>query len=267
MADLTDVAQALVDVINGALYPNGTSEASAINAACRVGRGWPLKGALDADLKAKVLNVSVIPVPGMERNTTRYSTDWQTLAQPVHSITATVTPTTVTLAGTVSVPQNVAVLVNGTAYIHAVQTGETLTSIATALAAQINVDTTASSAGAVITIAGAHALEARIGGVGIIARVLRSQQRLFQISVWASSPEQRTAAAVIIDGAFAHLSFLTLSDGFAARITYQKTAENDRNMLDGLYRRDLDFLVDYATTETSTATEIVVFTPQIEASQ
>ena len=55
---------ALVNVVSAALYPNGTSEASVPGPDCRIYRGWPNSAALDADLAAGKINVTVFPGGG-----------------------------------------------------------------------------------------------------------------------------------------------------------------------------------------------------------
>ena len=72
----SDAENALVQLAAAALYPNGVDAASVIPATIRLYRGWPNATALDADLAAGRVNVTVFPVPGATRNTTRYSPDW-----------------------------------------------------------------------------------------------------------------------------------------------------------------------------------------------
>ena len=64
MADQSDVEIALVSVVSAALYPNGTDEASVPGPDCRIYRGWPNSAALDADLAAGKINVTVFPGGG-----------------------------------------------------------------------------------------------------------------------------------------------------------------------------------------------------------
>ncbi|WP_457849537.1 hypothetical protein, partial [Staphylococcus aureus] len=59
--------------------------------------------------------------------------DWQAGTLAAATITASVAGQVVTLAGTVSAGQNVAITVNGTAYIVAAQAGSTLSGLAAAL--------------------------------------------------------------------------------------------------------------------------------------
>ena len=64
MADVTDVANALVSVIAGVVYPNGTTQPSITNCPILVYQGWPVAQTLDTDLKAGTVHISVFPKPG-----------------------------------------------------------------------------------------------------------------------------------------------------------------------------------------------------------
>lgn len=255
MADLTDVLNALVTLSAQTIYPNGTANPSIANAPVIVYAGWPIASRLDDDLAAGKVHVSVYPRPE-ERNTTRYSRDWQTVSINPATITLTATVTTVTVGGSVSTPQNATLQVNGKAYSYAIQATDTLTTITTALAALVNVDTPATSSGAVVTIPAAYKIVARVGTTGTSIRELRRQERVFQISVWAPTPVLRDAVIQPLDVALTTLNFITLADTSAARITYKSSPINDNLQKDRLYRRDLFYTVEYATTQTQISTTV-----------
>ncbi|HCA27556.1 MAG TPA: hypothetical protein DEP05_07970, partial [Betaproteobacteria bacterium] len=222
MADLSDVQNALVAVAAQALYPAGTAQPSAAGAPCRIYAGWPVPASLDADLAAGVTHVTVFP-RDEERNTTRFPADWQTLSTTPPALTLTVGGQTVTVGGAVAVPQNAVVLANGQPYVYALQGGDTLSSVATALAALIAVDIPGTvSSGAVVTLpTDAHGLAARVGVHGVSIREIRRQVRHFQFTVWSDTPFHRDAVAQPVDVALAAIKFLTLADGMAARLIYQ----------------------------------------------
>ncbi len=275
MADLSDAENTFKSLIVGWVYPTGTANPSAIldggsPVPTKVGRGWPTKNALQADLLAKVANISIYSQPGSERLTTRYPREWQQLGTITTTLTATVSGRTITIGGAVSAPQNVAVLIGSKAYVYPVQPGDTLATIAAALASIIEVGVSATSSGPVITVSGDLALIGRVGGFGTVMRELRRQERLFQITVWCWSPEQRDAVASFIDIKFAGagqdngLEFITLPDGSSARLKYVRTAPADKDELSGAFRRDLIYSLEYATTETMTAPQIVAFETKIE---
>ncbi|MBV9528248.1 hypothetical protein [Sphingomonas sp.] len=71
MADMSDVAQALVTLIDAAVYPHGDGQAPVESAAVRIYQGWPDPDQLDADMAAAVaqppapvVHVTIYPLPG-----------------------------------------------------------------------------------------------------------------------------------------------------------------------------------------------------------
>ena len=258
MADLHDVENALVTIIAAALYPNGTGQASAITAPCKVLPGWP-----PPQMLAGTVSVSVFAIAAASKLTSRYPTEWMPLTTVAATITAAVAGNVVTLGGTVSRPQNVTLIVNGKPYSYAVQAGDTLTSIATGVATLVNADVACTSSGAVITAATTARIVARVGGSGTAIKELRRQEQRFQVTVWSPTPELRAAAVPVIDTKLASINFITLADGMAARIYYFGTASIDTGEIVGSYRRDLFFVVEYATTITETESQITSVTDNI----
>lgn len=255
MADLSDVQNALVTLAAQTIYPNGTAQPSIATAPVIIYAGWPSSARLDDDLAAGKVHVSVYARPE-ERNTTRYSRDWQTVSINPATITLTATVNTVTVGGTITTPQNATLLVNGKAYSYALQAADTLTTIATALAALVNVDTPATSSGAVVTIPTAYKITARVGTTGTSIRELRRQERVFQLVIWAPTPALRDAVTQPLDVALAVLNFITLPDTSAARLIYKSSPITDDLQKAGLYRRDLFYTVEYATTQTQINTTV-----------
>lgn len=275
MADISDVNDALVARIAQALYPQGTGAPSVVGVPVLVHAGWPTANDLDTDLNALArghstgrLRVSVFPTAS-ERVTTRYARDWRLSAPPVPTLTAAINGQTIngqaingqaingqqiTLGGAVTSPQNVMAMVEGRPYVYAVRPGDTLASVATGLAALIP---GAVSAGAVISVPEGLALTAaRIGACGTSVQVLRSQERVMQITVWADCEQRRSAVAGVVDLALAQTDFLALPDGTAARLVYRGSPIDDMAQKALLYRRDLLYSVDYATTVSETETQI-----------
>jgi hypothetical protein len=261
MADLSDVENALVSLIAQALYPNGTGQASAAGGVpCVVYAGWPVPAQLDADLAAGKVHISVFP-RAEERNTTRFGQDWQPLTANTPTLTLTVDGQTVTVGGSIppaNNPHNVVVMANGKPYVYAVLTTDTLPSIATALAALIAADIVGTvAAGAVITLPSTGRISAaRVGVTGTSAREIRRQERSFQITAWADTPAHRDAVISPVDQALAATKFLTMPDGFLARLIYRNSPISDAMQKTRLYRRDLIYSVEYATTQTETDTQI-----------
>lgn len=252
MADCSAVEQALVALIAQALYPDGTAAAPATGDACKVYRGWPDPAGLAADLKAGVVHVSVFPLDG-EQNVTRYGGDWVPLPTPQVSLTATVSNAAVTFGGTARCPLNAAVVVDGTAYVYPLQATDTPTSVATALA----VLTGGSSSGPVLSLPGATKVEARVGPSGSLFAETKRQKKSFRVTAWCGCPPVRDNVAAVVDAALAARTFLSLGDGTQGRIRYERSHADDASQKAGLYRRDLVYSVEYATTAVLKSAAIV----------
>lgn len=261
MADLTDVENALVSLIAATLYPNGTGQASAAGGVpCMVYAGWPTPAQLDADMAVGKAHVSVFP-RNEERNTPLFSQDWQPQTMNAATLTLTINGQQITVGGVVppaNNPHNLSVLANGKPYVYAVQASDTLNSIAAALASRIAADIPGTgAAGAVVTLPGTGQIgAARVGVTGTAVREIRRQERHFQITVWADTPAHRDAVAQPVDLVLATTKFLTMPDGFAARLIYKNSPISDSLQKTRLFRRDLIYLVEYATTQTETETQI-----------
>ncbi len=262
MADLIDVENALVALAAAAVYPNGTSQASAIAGAvpCKVYAGWPTESQLDADLAAGTVHATVYPLQ-VERNTTRFLADWQQQAVNTPTLTLAANGQQITLAGTIPPTNNphvLSVLVNGLPYVYQVLATDTISSAAAALAALIaaGVPGTTSAAGVITVAAGGRIGALQVGVTGTSIREVRRQERSFQITLWAHTPAARDSMAALIDGALAPLRFITLADGTAARLIYRQSYISDMLQKARLYRRDLVYSVEYATTQVETDTQI-----------
>lgn len=268
MADVSDVANALVALCTGVVYPNGVQtelQASVVGPPIRLYPGWPVKAQLDADMLAGVCHVNVYPRP-QERNTTRYTPKFQQTSVNTATLTLTGVQQTVTVGGTIppsSNPHNLAVFVNGVPYLYQPLTTDTLTTIAAALAALIP---SATSAGAVITVPTSATLGAvRVGITGTSARPLRNQERVFQIGIWADTPAHRDVIAQAIDPVLELTKFILLPDGWYGEMNYRGSPETDQYEKSTLYRRDLMYAVDYATLQVMTTGQIVVVETDISA--
>lgn len=260
MADIADVSAALVALIAQTLYPNGTAQPSVTGVPTVIYGGWPTASQLDTDLGGFAnggtgrLHVTVFPT-ATEKRETPYRTQWEELAVTAPTLTATIAAQTVTMGGTVTTPQNVALIVDDAAYVYAVQGTDTLTTIATALAAMVP---GASNAGAVITIPNGAAIRAaRTGAGGTMQRETRRLMRVMQITVWADTPANRDATAQAVDVALSGIERITLPDQTQGRLLYQSSHQVDAQSKANLYRRDIMYSVEYGTTQTVAATTVI----------
>lgn len=251
MADLSDVSNALVSLAAGALSLNGSGYSASLAANVRVFAGWPIPDALDADMAAGAVNVSVFPQEAMERVTTRYPQQWVETSRQTPTLTATVSGATVTLGGTITAGNYVTVVAGGAqAQSYAIQAGDTLASAAAALAALFG-GLGVTTSGAVLTFPATlnGLLTARVAAPSTVVRELKRQQRAFLITVWAPTPALRDTAGGILDAAFAATDFLTMLDLTAAWLVYLRQNNIDREQTRVIYRRDLAYWVEYATTQ------------------
>lgn len=267
MADLSDVLNQIVGMCATAVYPKGTSQPSVANVGVKVYAGWPVPNVLEADLAAGKAHVSVYSL-ATERKTSRHiGRPWQTAQDPVTSITGIVNGTTMTLGGTVNTPQNVCLNVNKKAYVYAVQATDTLTSIATALAALVHVDHPLTTSNAnTVTIPDANNISFVVGGFAKMVRELKRQEKQFQIAVWASTPTVRDQIGSAIDSALALINDLAFADGSHGIMLYVRTFQTDQQEKSMLYRRDIVYSVDYATTQASDAAQVVATILNIKSS-
>lgn len=265
MADISDVESALVTLAAAALYPNGTSQPSAVTAPCRVFRGWPDSATLTADLQAGKVNVSVYP-SDVFQNITRYNQSYQVASLPATTVTATVSGQTVTIGGTIFSPQNVAVLVNGKSVVYPVQANDTLNAIATGLATLLSTaGIPATSTGAVVTVPSALGGQfvARVGMIATLIRETERQKRNIVVTVWAPTPALRDSVAKVLVPMFAALNRLSMPDGSAAirRIAYDHSKDLPKEFL---YRRDVAYAIEFGTTDTMSAAQVLVERLQIK---
>jgi hypothetical protein len=251
MADQSDVESALVALASAAVYPNGISAVSAAGGECRVYRGWPHPAALDADLLAGKINVTVFSAGGPGKTTTRYAEQWVgTLPQP--SMTAAVSGDAVTFSGTAAPGQLAGILVDERSYVYRPQEGDTPELVAASLAAMARDAAIVQLHDATLTIPGAGKLCARVVTDAAVQCEVRRQQQTFRISCWCATPSARDATAAAIDQAFASMTFIALIDGSQAHLRYSGTEEFDQSQDARLYRRDLLYDIEYPTVLSAT---------------
>lgn len=260
MADLSDVANTLASMIEGILYPNGTTQPSVIGAKAKIFVGWPVSTQLDADLACGLTNVSVYPTP-MNRNTTRYMDYQQQASVNTPTIALAQAGQTVTLTGTVpdvSNPHNLAIYVNGTPYVIRFEMTDSFASAAARLAGLIAVDVSGTtSSGPVISMpATARIGPIRVGVTGTSVLEVARQEQVFQIGVWANTPETRDLFAKTIDGALKAIRRFALPDQASCRLIWKSSLQVDKYQKSNEYRRDLFYLTEFPTFATEIDTQI-----------
>ncbi len=246
MADQADVETALVTLAAAALYPNGPDQASVPGSDCRVYRGWPNAAALDSDLSAGRINVTVFPTSDPSQLTTRFAEQW--LGQPSDpGLVIATQGNTVTLSGSADPGQVGGILADEHAYVYRTQPGDTPALVAANLASQARADWVVNLAGTAITLHGPARIVARVVADVSVIKEVRRQQQGFCITCWCPTPASRDVTATAIDQALAGLTFIAMPDSTRARIIYDGTAVFDQSQDALLYRRDLLYRVEYPT--------------------
>lgn len=261
MPDISNVEQALTDAVASACYPTGVPAgplpvSSVIGAPVRVRRGWPDANKLDADLVAGIVNVSIFPMPGMSRLTTRYPRQWQVAVPAASSITATVAGNVITFGGNPGLKQLAGIRVLGSPYVVLVAPNEGPDAVAAALASAIP---GASVSGRAVTVPMSFDIEARVVGFGALSKELRRQEQHIRVILWCPTPALRDAAGSAIDAVLAATDFLCLPGPAptSGRLTYLGTIEDDVPSKANLWRRDLRYSVEYPTIQVMTAPSMI----------
>jgi len=256
MADQSDVENALVSQIQAILYPNGFAATSAIGAVCRVYRGWPLSAALNADLAAGLVNCSVLPVANSVKPVTSFNDGWVgDVIAP--GMSATASGDSVTFAGTAGAGQLAGMLVNGVPYVYRSEAGDCLANVAAALAALISETIEAFSTGATVYVPSAASISGVTAANFSLWQEIRRQRQEFSIAIYSPTPQLRDTATALVDLSLAGKKFIGLTDGSDCRILFKNTVSQDQNQVADVYRRDLIYQAEYATTVTMTSAQMM----------
>ena len=257
MADESDVEAALVAAAAAAVYPNGPAAPSASGCPCRIVRGEPNAEALNVDLAAGVVNVTVTLLDRMSRNTTRYAPIWQPAPTAVApALTVSMVGSVATFAGVGGVGAIVGVRAGGQAFTYVTNAADTPASIAAWFASQVP---GAKATGAALALPGSGGSPlAVVYGYTEAVSETRRQEQGFAVTVFAPTPDARTAVGATIDQALAAIDFLMLADGSAGRLRYRGTQVDDVPSRANLWRRELLYTVEYPTTAIMGVPDMVV---------
>ena len=249
MADQADVENALVDAISSALYPGGASAPSVLGVLTRVYRGWPQSISLDTDLAAGNVNISVFPVPSSITPKTRFPAEWYSAPGAVRLVIQQVGET-VTFDGDVDPGVIVGIIVDEETYAYHTQIGDSVNSVVEQVGNLVRARRDAFVLNNTLYIPGAARIIARVQSSFITTTEVRRQSQVFRISFWCATPEIRDQACARVDLWLAGLNFLTLSDGSSARLISRGGETIDRDSDANLYRRDILYEAEFATTTT-----------------
>lgn len=254
MADLSNVLAKFGELVQNAVYPNGLLQPSVAGVDVTIMSGWPIRTALDKALQAGNAFVSIYPTD-KEKDVTKFQRVFQPSIKTLATLTTSVLANTVTIGGIVSVPQSVIVVLNKQGYAYQVSSGDTLASIAASLAAMMP---NATASGAVITIGGAvWSLNGAVATPYQSVAELRRQERVFMITCWCPTPTIRDSLASAID-VYLTLNYrIPLQDNVYGHLFYSSSPQTDELEKSMIYRRDLHYKMQYATTATEENTTII----------
>lgn len=250
MAELADVEQALVSAILAAAYPNGVNSMSSLGVPLRIYRGRPTNATLIADRSTGTVDVSVFAIPDSTRNTTRWGVQIE-IVPSAPTLTVAVSGNSATFLGVASPGDLAGVLIKQQAFVYQAQAGDSAGLVAASLADAVRAHMICWLSGTTLTVPGAFSFVSRTASSLIALEEWSRQEQGFQVSIWSPTPKLRDGVAQLIGGSLVQTSFLTLADGTGGRIRYRSTANYDTDQASSIYRRDLNYDVEYGTTITS----------------
>lgn len=270
IADLADVENSLADRITATVYPGGVLDPSIVSSGVGlvdIRRGWPLPTTLDiAIASGRDVLVRIYPEGGMSRNTSRFTLQWREENHVAATLTVSTTGSVVTFGGTGDASHVAGVLVGpvptGIAYAYRLLATDGPTQVAAALAALIP---GSSASSGVLTIGTNLPVTGRVVNDQTAFLETRRQDQGFRISIWSANNIARDAVASLIDNALAYLTDangnptmnIVLADNSAGWLRYRSTYNLDGAEKAGLYRRDLCYMVEYATSLVQTLPEVL----------
>lgn len=258
MADQSDVETVLTGLVTQALYPSGVTGSSTVGATCRIYRGWPSATALDADLAAGIVNISVYPDAARQHNTTRWPADWVQTSTTTPTMSVAVSGSSLTVSGTPSAGMLIGIQADILSVVYSTTATDTPELVAAQLAADlVALGRVALASGATVTVPGVGYLLGRVVAAQPGLLETRRQRQGFRVSLWCPSPALRDETGAAVDGALAAMSFITLPDTTAGRLRFMSSVLYDQSLNAKLYRRDLLYSVDYATTITQSLPEMI----------
>jgi len=254
MASIREVETAIANLIDSTVYPSGHLSPSITGTLVKIGIGYPISVQLDIDLAAGNSQVSVFPVGKSDKNSTRFQTVWKETSINSATLTVTVVGNQITIGGVVSVPQAILISLNYTNYGYQFLIADTTATIAAALAALIP---GATVSGSTITLTGAVlSLRASVVVDGNLTKEVKRQDKVFVVSVFSPTPDDREVLGDAIDVLFADNYRIDFPDTFGGLIIYKAVHEMDVGEKNIIYQRDLFYSVEYPTTVHQTGTVI-----------
>ena len=229
-------------------------------------RGWPNAAALDADLTAGRVNITVFPDAARQRNSTRWPDEWTMAAAVTPTLGILVAGTTASVFGTGGAGMLAGLQVDTLSVVYRTAKGDTPELVAAALAEKLRaLGRIALANGADVRVPGAGFLLGRVVADQGAMRESKRQSQGFRISLWCPDPASRDAAGGVVDRALSAIGFLPLPEGTGGNLRFLSSVLYDQSLNARLYRRDLIYSVDYATTIVEALPSMIFGVSDLEA--
>lgn len=262
MASVLEVQEKLAELIEPIIYPNGTGSPSIINKDIKIINGYPVKDSLDKWLDAGKAMISIFTIEKSDQNTTRYTKRWHSLSAPAATVEMVLDDNyVIIITGTAANEQVATIKTSVEVASHQITSGESMDDIAAALGVQL---TGAIVVGNTITIPNDFNIQLGVSVLGKVAKEIKRQNKRFCVTIWTPTYEDRDVIGEMIDVYLSDIERFVLPDDFYARIVYNGTVDIDDEQTHRMYKRELEYLIEYATTHTEEAPTHVVYDVQIE---
>lgn len=265
MADIEDVRDALVTLASAACHVSGVS---ITGGQITVMPGYVSGPELDrrfapsGSTPSTQVVVLINPVNGMARQLPMSLSGYQDVSAAAPTITGTVSGRVVTFTGATNAGDVVQVTQGGASYHYVMQAGDTLTSVASAVAAASG----GTSSGAALTMPGTAPVAVVVATQGTSVSSVRRQSQIIQADVYAPTPALRRTVGAAIDLAFASTPHITTSDGTQVILVSAGTSFNDMAERANVWRRSGRYSVTfdtYATVAGTTLGQVIMPSAQI----
>jgi hypothetical protein len=169
-------------------------------------------------------------------------------------------------SGVAAAGQVAGVMADDVQVAYRVADGDTPDLVAAVLAARLRAAGLAVRVnGASMRVPGAARVVARVVADRVSISEIRRQEQGFRVSLWCPSAASRDLVAGVVDAALAGAGFLALADGGGARLRYRASTVFDQSVNARLFRRDLLYTAEYATTARETLPSMLFGTSEVAA--
>lgn len=254
MASVDDVLRFLAKRVTNTIYLGGTALPGIVNAPVKICPGWPAPALLQHDVSAGGVHVSVWPLPTERKVNTSLGRPYHVVSKGKPTLQITVNGNALVLSGVASALTNVRLSIDGQVFFFHFRAGTTAEKASISIVRRLPRAITVLSR---VIVPLASEMRVQVTTAGTAVRELHRQVREFQITVWAPSPHLRNRTGAAIDSALSDQCHIDLGDGAPAQMLYVRQFDSDTAENWHVYRRDLIFSVNYATTQVISAPEVI----------